>query len=89
MDRIVLEFSSNVGNKCVLHAANTSPTSLSAETLIGKYCTLGSFSTMRTCTVEDEAVVDQCCVLPEATLVEMNSMLRSGSVWPLGREAQC
>jgi carbonic anhydrase/acetyltransferase-like protein (isoleucine patch superfamily) len=85
LNRIVLGFSSSVGDKCVLHAASTAPTGLSAETLIGKYCTVGSFSTLRSCTVEDESVVGQRCVLMEGSLVEMNSMLGSGSVLPPGR----
>jgi carbonic anhydrase/acetyltransferase-like protein (isoleucine patch superfamily) len=85
LNRIVLGFSSSVGDKCVLHAASTAPTGLSAETLIGKYCTIGSYSTLRSCTVEDEAVVGQRCVLMEGSLVEMNSMLGSGAVLPPGR----
>lgn len=66
LNRIVVGFSSSIGDKCVLHAASTAPTGLSAETLIGKYCTVGSFSTLRSCTIEDEAVVGQRCVLLEA-----------------------
>ncbi|XP_024380154.1 gamma carbonic anhydrase-like 2, mitochondrial [Physcomitrium patens] len=85
LNRIVVGFSSSVGDKCVLHAVSTAPTGLSAETLIGKYCTIGSFSTLRSCTVEDEAVVGQRCVLLEGSLVEMNSMLGSGSLLPPGR----
>ena len=85
LNRIVLGFSSSVGDKCVLHAASTAPTGLSAETLIGKYCTIGAYSILRSCTVEDEAVVGSRCVLMEGSLVEMNSMLGSGSVLPPGR----
>lgn len=85
LNRIVVGFCSSVGDKCVLHAASTSPTGLSAETLIGKYCTVGAFSTLRSCTIEDESVVGQRCVLMEGSLVEMNGMLGSGSVLPPGR----
>jgi len=85
LNRIVVGFSSSIGDKCVLHAASTAPTGLSAETLIGKYSTIGSYSTLRSCTVEDEAVVGQRCVLLEGSLVEMNSVLGSGSVLPPGR----
>ncbi|CAM6013177.1 unnamed protein product [Sphagnum balticum] len=85
LNRIVVGFSSSIGDKCVLHAAAISPTGLSAETTIGKYVTVGGFSTLRSCTIEDESVVGQRCVLLEGSLVEMHGMLGSGSVLPPGR----
>ncbi|BBM97837.1 hypothetical protein Mp_1g08730 [Marchantia polymorpha subsp. ruderalis] len=85
LNKIVVGFCSNIGDKCVLHAAASSPTGLSAETQIGKYVTIGNFSTLRSCTIEDEVVIGQRCVIMEGSLVETHAILEAGSVVPPGR----
>ncbi|KAG6549708.1 hypothetical protein Mapa_008688 [Marchantia paleacea] len=85
LNKIVVGFCSNIGDKCVLHAAASSPVGLSAETQIGKYVTIGNFSTLRSCTIEDEVVIGQRCVIMEGSLVETHAILESGSVVPPGR----
>ncbi|KAL3701321.1 hypothetical protein R1sor_019343 [Riccia sorocarpa] len=85
MNKIVVGFSSNLGDKCVLHAAPSSPTGLSAETQIGKYVTVGNFSVLRSCIIEDEVVIGERCVIMEGSLVETHAILEAGSVLPPGR----
>lgn len=85
LNKIIVGPFSNVQDKCVLHAARTSPTGLPAETEIGKYVTVGGFSTLRSCVIEDEVLVGQRCILMEGSLVETHAILESGSVVPPGR----
>eukprot|EP00249_Psilotum_nudum_P000480 c12226_g1_i1 orf=127-939(+) len=85
MNKITVGAFSNVQDKCVLHAAESSPTGLSAETTIGKYVTVGAYSIIRSCLIEDSALIGQRCILMEGSLVEMHAILESGSVVPPGR----
>lgn len=85
LNKIVVGFRSSVGDKCVIHAAESTPTGLSAATTIGRYCTIGPYCTIRSSTIENEAVVGQSCVLMEGSLVEKHSFLGDGSVLAPGR----
>ncbi|KAJ7517029.1 hypothetical protein O6H91_21G026600 [Diphasiastrum complanatum] len=85
LNKITVGFSSNILDKCVLHVAAESPTGLSAELSIGKFVTVGGFSTLRSCTIEDEVIIGQRCVLMEGSWVESHAFLGSGSVVPPGR----
>lgn len=76
---------SSVGDKSVLHAAATSMTGISAETNIGKFVTIGAYSTLRSCLVENEVVIGQRCVIMEGSIIEKNVILASGCVVPPGR----
>lgn len=49
------------------------PTGLNAATVIGRSVTIGQACLLRSCTVEDEAVVGDKCVLLEGSLVEKHS----------------
>ncbi|KAI5056396.1 hypothetical protein GOP47_0028214 [Adiantum capillus-veneris] len=85
LNKITINFAANVQDRCVIHAAKTSPTGLPAETDIGKYVTVGAFSTLRSCVIEDEVIIGQRCVLMEGSLVETNAILMSGTVLAPGR----
>lgn len=85
LNKISINFASNVQDRCVIHAAKTSPTGLPAATDIGKYVTVGAFSTLRSCVIEDEVIIGQRCVLMEGSLVETNAILESGTVLAPGR----
>lgn len=76
---------SNIGEKTVVHAAETSPTGLSAETIIGKYVTIGSNCSLRSCNIDDEVVIGHRCVVMEGSIVEKHAVLGDGSIVPPGR----
>ncbi|CAL5222609.1 g5002 [Coccomyxa viridis] len=76
---------SNIQDKTVIHAARTSPTGLSAATIIGKYVTIGQGCLLRSATIEDMVVIGDKSILMEGSLVESNSVLAPGTVLPPGR----
>lgn len=76
---------SNIQDRTVIHAARTSPTGLSAATIVGRYCTVGPGCVLRSATVEDEVILGGKCVLMEGSLVEQHSILAPGTVLPPGR----
>ncbi|KAK7358658.1 hypothetical protein VNO77_00596 [Canavalia gladiata] len=85
LNKISIGFCSNVQERCVLHAAWSSPTGLPAETLIERYVTVGAYSLLRSCTIEPECIIGQHSILMEGSLVETHSILEAGSVVPPGR----
>ncbi|KAF5732227.1 gamma carbonic anhydrase-like 2 mitochondrial [Tripterygium wilfordii] len=85
LNKISVGFSSNVQERCVIHAAWSSPTGLPAETLIERYVTIGANSLLRSCTIEPECIIGQRSILMEGSLVETRSILEAGSVVPPGR----
>ncbi|GAB2289380.1 Gamma carbonic anhydrase-like 2, mitochondrial [Dionaea muscipula] len=85
LNKITVGFSSNVQEKCVLHAAWSSPTGLPANTSIERFVTIGAYSLLRSCTIEPECIIGQRSILMEGSLVETNSILEAGSVVPPGR----
>ncbi|KAL0925586.1 hypothetical protein M5K25_003941 [Dendrobium thyrsiflorum] len=85
LNKITVGFCSNVQERCVVHAAWSSPTGLPAETLIERYVTIGANSLLRSCTIEPECIIGQHSILMEGSLVETNSILEAGSVLPPGR----
>lgn len=85
LNKITVGFFSNVQERCVLHAAWSSPTGLPAETFIERYVTVGANSLLRSCTIEPECIIGQHSILMEGSLVETNSILEAGSVLPPGR----
>ncbi|MQL80645.1 hypothetical protein Taro_013114 [Colocasia esculenta] len=85
LNKITVGFCSNVQERCVLHAAWSSPTGLPAETSIDRYVTVGAYSLLRSCTIEPECIIGQHSILMEGSLVETNSILEAGSVLPPGR----
>ncbi|XP_010917557.1 gamma carbonic anhydrase-like 2, mitochondrial [Elaeis guineensis] len=85
LNKITVGFCSNVQERCVLHAAWSSPTGLPAETSIERYVTIGAYSLLRSCTIEPECIIGQHSILMEGSLVETNSILEAGSVLLPGR----
>eukprot|EP00238_Polyblepharides_amylifera_P014099 CAMPEP_0196579774 /NCGR_PEP_ID=MMETSP1081-20130531/24688_1 /TAXON_ID=36882 /ORGANISM="Pyramimonas amylifera, Strain CCMP720" /LENGTH=210 /DNA_ID=CAMNT_0041899457 /DNA_START=169 /DNA_END=801 /DNA_ORIENTATION=+ len=76
---------SNVQDKCVIHAAKSSPTGLSARTNIGGFVTIGAGSIIRSCNIADNVMVGKRCILMEGSEVERDSKLEDGTVLPPGR----
>ncbi|XAR50347.1 NADH dehydrogenase [Bertholletia excelsa] len=85
LNKITVGFCSNVQEKCVIHAAWSSPTGLPAETSIERFVTIGAYSLLRSCTIEPECIVGQHSILMEGSLMETHSILEAGSVVPPGR----
>ncbi|KAG6404165.1 hypothetical protein SASPL_136405 [Salvia splendens] len=85
LNKISVGFCSNVQERCVVHAAWSSPTGLPAETLIERFVTIGAYSLLRSCTIEPECIIGQHSILMEGSLVETHSILEAGSVVPPGR----
>ncbi|KAG8388099.1 hypothetical protein BUALT_Bualt02G0090000 [Buddleja alternifolia] len=85
LNKISVGFCSNVQERCVVHAAWSSPTGLPAETLIERFVTVGAYSLLRSCTIEPECIIGQHSILMEGSLVETHSILEAGSVVPPGR----
>ncbi|PSR95954.1 Gamma carbonic anhydrase-like [Actinidia chinensis var. chinensis] len=85
LNKITVGFSSNVQERCVIHAAWSSPTGLPAETLVDRYVTVGANTLLRSCTIEPECIVGQRSILMEGSLMESHSILEAGSVVPPGR----
>ncbi|XP_077227977.1 gamma carbonic anhydrase-like 2, mitochondrial [Tasmannia lanceolata] len=85
LNKISVGFCSNVQERCVLHAAWSSPTGLPAETFIERFVTIGAYSLLRSCTIEPECIIGQHSILMEGSLVETHSILEAGSVLPPGR----
>ncbi|VFQ61691.1 unnamed protein product [Cuscuta campestris] len=85
LNKITVGFCSNVQERCVIHAAWSSPTGLPAETSIERYVTIGAYSLLRSCTIEPECIIGQHSILMEGSLVETHSILEAGSVVPPGR----
>jgi carbonic anhydrase/acetyltransferase-like protein (isoleucine patch superfamily) len=63
----------------------TSPTGLTAATLVGKYVTVEPQCVLRSCRVEDNCIVGAKSVLCEGSMMEPYSMLAPGSVLPPAR----
>ncbi|TYH40146.1 hypothetical protein ES332_D12G226700v1 [Gossypium tomentosum] len=85
LNKITVGFCSNVQERCVIHAAWSSPTGLPAETSIERFVTVGAYSLLRSCTIEPECIIGQHSILMEGSLVETHSILEAGSVVPPGR----
>eukprot|EP00850_Spirogloea_muscicola_P008461 SM000045S16206 [mRNA] locus=s45:242120:243232:- [translate_table: standard] len=87
LNAVVLGAYSSLGDRCVVHAAaGAAPaTGLSAEAVVGKYVTVAPACTLRSCTIDDEVVLGERCVLMEGSLVERHAVLRAGTVVPPGR----
>ena len=61
------------------------PTGLSADTSVGRHCTVGAGSLLRSVTVQPEVVIGQRCILLEGSIVESGSILLDGTLLPPGR----
>ncbi|XP_078433447.1 gamma carbonic anhydrase-like 1, mitochondrial [Wolffia australiana] len=85
LNKITVGFCSNVQERCVVHAAWTSPTGLPAETVIERYVTVGAGTLLRSSNIEPECIIGQRSILMEGSLVETNSILEAGTVVPPGR----
>ncbi|KAJ9568396.1 hypothetical protein OSB04_004362 [Centaurea solstitialis] len=85
LNKITVGFCSNVQEKCVVHAAWSSPTGLPAETMIERFVTVGAYCLLRSCHIEPECIIGQHSILMEGSLVETHSILEAGSVLPPGR----
>uniref|UniRef100_A0A2P2JJ64 Uncharacterized protein MANES_14G049700 n=1 Tax=Rhizophora mucronata TaxID=61149 RepID=A0A2P2JJ64_RHIMU len=85
LNKITVGFCSNVQERCVIHAAWSSPTGLPAETSIERFVTIGAHCLLRSVTMEPECIIGQHSILMEGSLVESHSILEAGSVVPPGR----
>ncbi|GLT29137.1 hypothetical protein SLA2020_040230 [Shorea laevis] len=82
LNKITIGFCSNVQERCVIHAASSSPTGLPAETSVERFVTVGAYCLLRSSTIEPECIIGQHSILMEGSLVETHSILEAGSVVP-------
>jgi carbonic anhydrase/acetyltransferase-like protein (isoleucine patch superfamily) len=75
----------NIQDRTVVHAARTSPTGLSAATIIYPYVTVEPNCTLRSCRIQDHCIVGARSVLMEGSMMESYSVLAPGSVLPPAR----
>lgn len=66
-------------------SCRTSPTGLTAATLIGKYVTIEPNCVLRSTRIEDNCIVGAKSVLCEGSMMEPYSILAPGSVLPPAR----
>ena len=85
LNNITVGAMSNIQDRTVVHAARTSPTGLTAATLIGKYVTIEPGCVLRSVRVQDMCVVGARSVLLEGSMMEEGSVLAPGSVLPPAR----
>lgn len=71
---------SSIGDRTIVHAARTSPTGLSAATVIGRHVVVGQCCVLRSTTIGNEAVIGDKCILLEGSVMEDQSVLAPGSV---------
>lgn len=85
LNNITVGSVSNIQDRTVIHAARTSPTGLTAATLVGKYVTVEPQCVLRSCRIEDNCIVGAKSVLCEGSMMEPFSVLAPGSVLPPAR----
>ena len=79
LNRVSVGMYSRVGDGCVVHAARSVPTGMTAVTDIGEFCTVGAGSVLRSVTLDGKNVVGDACVLAEGTIMEVGAELLAGS----------
>lgn len=52
---------------------------------VGNYVIIGNRSTIYSCTIQDEVVIGQGCVILEGARIEKGAMIAANSVVPPGR----
>lgn len=85
LNNITVGSMTNIQDRTVIHAARTSPTGLTAATLIGKNVTIQPQCVLRSVRIEDNCMVGAKSVLLEGSMMEPNSILSPGSVLPPAR----
>ncbi|EAR90076.2 gamma-carbonic anhydrase (macronuclear) [Tetrahymena thermophila SB210] len=75
----------SIGENVVIHTAGSLPTGQPASVDIGHYVIIGSKSTIYSCTIQDEVVIGQGCVILEGARIEKGAMIAANSVVPPGR----
>ena len=66
----------------VVHAFRNGPTGLPAKTSIGMSVTIGAGSLLRSCQIEDMAVIGERSIVMEGSLVSSKAILLPGTVVP-------
>lgn len=74
----------SIGDRSVVLTSSVNPTGFSARTYIGDWVSIGQGCVLRSCTVDNFAVVGDGCVIQEGALVEKKAMLEPGSVLAAG-----
>jgi gamma-carbonic anhydrase len=73
---------STVQENCVIHAAKNSATGLPASTTIGISVTVGAGSLLRSCKIDDMAVIGERSIVMEGSVVSEKAILLPGTVLP-------
>lgn len=82
---IHIQSQTSVGDRVVIGTAGSVPTGLSAAVSVGRNCTLGAGSLLRSAVLEADVILGLKCTLLEGSIVERGSILLDGSLLPPGR----
>lgn len=85
LNNITVGSNSTIQDRTVIHAARTSPSGLSAATVIGKNVIIEPACVLRSCRVGNNCIVGARSSLLEGSMMEDNSILAPGSVVPPAR----
>lgn len=85
LNNITVESCSNIQDRTVIHAARTSPSGLTAATLVGKYVTVEPNCILRSCRIVGHNIIGARSVLMEGSMVEQYAILAPGTVLPPAR----
>lgn len=80
----ILSFCS-IGDRTVIHTANSLPTGFPASIHIGKNVSIGPGCSIYSCIIEDEAFIGANTVIMEGSRVEKTAIILPNSVVPPGR----
>ncbi len=75
----------SIGDRSVIHAAVSTPTGLSASTIIGQHVLVGQGCLLRSVNVGDGCIIGDRSILLEGSRMEELSVLEPNSVVPPGR----
>lgn len=82
---ITIGFTSSIGEGSVVTTLKKNETLLTGfppVTHVGHYVTVGAGSVLKSCQVDDLAVIGEKCTILEGSIVESNTMLEPGTVVP-------
>jgi carbonic anhydrase/acetyltransferase-like protein (isoleucine patch superfamily) len=76
---------SSIGDRTVIHTANSLPTGFPAANHIGTHVTVGAGCSIYSCVIEDEAYIGANTVIMEGCRIEKAAIVLPNSVVPPGR----
>jgi gamma-carbonic anhydrase len=75
----------SIGDRTVIHTANSLPTGIPAVVHIGSHCTIQAGCSLYSCIIEDECFIGANTVVMEGARIEKGAIILPNSVVPPGR----